>query len=249
MGWEVVLDLKFGPDMRIVRIRKGWSQASVLNQVHLQGSAPGQEDRHIYDAAELVKQRECSIQVISGFDTSPQVEDGDAEAKAEALFGQMLHSEVLCTVMDYPSLAGQARGVRAEDIDTRGCAQCCHRLWKLHKYLHRGFRDITIDRDIEWDGDEALVYQTIRGTYSSRGHAEHNVQQPMGRDAGAVGEVLYGATTAAPKQVVLKLTWQVVFKHNSHKAVELDIWLGVIDFLDSLKQMHNTEGLSQMFKV
>jgi len=36
---------------------------------------------------------------------------------------------------------------------------------------------------------------------------------------------------------VLKLQWQIVFKKNSAKAVEVDIWTNLIDFLSSLGEL------------
>jgi len=235
LQYEAVIDLKFNEDLKIVRIRKGVSQAAILNQLHTAPAEGDQELLHKYDPKELVRQRECSIQVLTGFDASKQAEAG----AGENTFGSVLHSDVLVTSIDFPTLSGKVNGTNAQDIDTRGCAASCDRLWALHEHLRSGVvPGFMIERHIEWDGEEALVYLTVKGKYSSQGKLLE-LSRMSGLDVGLVGQTLYGESCEAPRHAVLKMQWQIVFKRNSHKAVEVDVWSNIIEFLAGLGKMKN----------
>ena len=95
-----------------------------------------------------------------------------------------------------------------------------------------------IDRHIEWSGDEALVYLTVKGKYSSQGRLQ-DLSHMSGLDVGLVGQALYGDSSDAPKEALLKMQWQIVFKRNSHKALEIDVWTNLVEFLAGLGKMQN----------
>ena len=79
------------------------------------------------------------------------------------IFGQCLGTDVLLTAMDFPTLAGYNKGSQAEDTDARGSAQASKRLFSMHEHFRAGFQSMDVKRYVEWSGDEAILYQTIKG--------------------------------------------------------------------------------------
>ena len=99
-----------------------------------------------------------------------------------------------------------------------------------------------LEQTVQWNGDEAIVYQVISGQYRPDNNMINpSVQAILGEhtDPACNPEAPNAASPEDLGRAQAKLQWQIVFPQNSHMALECDIWMNFTYFLERINRLPN----------